>query len=79
METLKKVLMSNTESDVLYFNTLRQPIVVLNSVEACVDLLDKRGGNYSDRPRFVLLELYVIGLHFQRSSISFMQANVLQE
>jgi hypothetical protein len=43
---------------VLYFNTLGQPIVVLNSVKAAVDLLDKQGSNYSDRPRFVLLELY---------------------
>ncbi|RDW60579.1 putative o-methylsterigmatocystin oxidoreductase [Coleophoma cylindrospora] len=50
------------KSDVLYFNTLGQPIVVLNSVDACVDLLDKRGGNYSDRPRFVLLELLGWGM-----------------
>ncbi|TVY35980.1 Cytochrome P450 monooxygenase [Lachnellula subtilissima] len=50
------------KSDVLYFNTLRQPIIVLNSVKACVDLLDKRGANYADRPRFVLLELLGWGM-----------------
>ncbi|KAK1622597.1 putative O-methylsterigmatocystin oxidoreductase [Colletotrichum phormii] len=43
-------------SDVLYFNVLGQPVVVLNSVRAAVDLLDKRGANYCDRPRFVLFE-----------------------
>ncbi|KAI8270418.1 Cytochrome P450 monooxygenase COX2 [Colletotrichum sp. SAR11_239] len=43
-------------SDVLYFNVLGQDVVVLNSVKAAVDLLDKRGANYCDRPRFVLFE-----------------------
>ncbi|KAI6476293.1 hypothetical protein MCOR18_007080 [Pyricularia oryzae] len=31
--------------------------MVLNSLEAAVDLLEKRGHKYSDRPRFVLWEL----------------------
>lgn len=44
-------------SDILSFNVLGQPIVVLNSVRAAVDLLDKRGANYSDRPRLVLFEV----------------------
>lgn len=43
-------------SDILSFNVLGQPVIVLNSVEAAVDLLDKRGANYCDRPRFVLFE-----------------------
>ncbi|KAF4776906.1 cytochrome P450 1A2 [Colletotrichum scovillei] len=43
-------------SDILSFNVLGQPIIVLNSVRAAVDLLDKRGANYCDRPRFVLFE-----------------------
>lgn len=46
-------------SDVLYFNILGRPVVVLNSVEAAADLLNKRGSNYQDRPRFVLFEVYV--------------------
>lgn len=45
------------QSDVLYFNILGQPVVVLNSVQAAIDLLDKRGANYCDRPRFVLFEV----------------------
>lgn len=45
------------DSDVIYVNVLGQPIIILNSVQAAVDLLDKRGANYSDRPRFVLFEV----------------------
>lgn len=48
---------SKQYGDVLYFNTLGQHVVVLNSVQAAVDLLDKRGANYSDRPRFTLFEV----------------------
>ncbi|KAM4065259.1 cytochrome p450 [Hirsutella rhossiliensis] len=44
-------------SDILSFNVLGQPVVVLNSVRTAVDLLDKRGANYCDRPRFVLFEV----------------------
>ncbi|KAF7559491.1 hypothetical protein G7046_g4653 [Stylonectria norvegica] len=44
-------------SDILSFNVLGQPIIVLNSVQAAIDLLDKRGANYCDRPRFVLFEV----------------------
>jgi hypothetical protein len=47
------------ESGVLYFNILGRPVVVLNSLKAAVELLDKRGPNYQDRPRFVLFEVYV--------------------
>ncbi|KAH6880527.1 cytochrome P450 [Thelonectria olida] len=44
-------------SDILSFRILNQPVIVLNSVRAAVDLLDKRGANYCDRPRFVLFEV----------------------
>jgi len=43
------------ESDVIYVNLLG-PVIVLNSVKSAVDLLDRRGAIYSDRPPFVLLE-----------------------
>ncbi|KAL3472358.1 cytochrome P450 [Aspergillus californicus] len=45
------------DSDILYFNVLSQPIVVLNSIEAAHELMDKRGANYADRPRFVVFEV----------------------
>jgi hypothetical protein len=34
-------------------------IIVLNSNQAATDLLDKRGTNYSDRPKMLILEMYV--------------------
>ncbi|TWU75198.1 hypothetical protein ED733_004920 [Metarhizium rileyi] len=45
------------QSDILSFNVLGQPIIVLNSVHTAIDLLDKKGANYCDRPRFVLFEI----------------------
>lgn len=44
-------------SDVIHVSILGQPIIVLNSVSAAIELLDKRGANYRDRPRFVLFEV----------------------
>ncbi|CAK7216730.1 hypothetical protein SCUCBS95973_002905 [Sporothrix curviconia] len=43
-------------SDVLYFETFGTKWIVLDSLKASVELLDKRGANYSDRPNFVLFE-----------------------
>ncbi|KAF4634650.1 hypothetical protein G7Y89_g3439 [Cudoniella acicularis] len=40
------------DSDILYFNVLGRPIIVINSVKVAHDLLDKRGANYASRPRF---------------------------
>ncbi|OLN88226.1 O-methylsterigmatocystin oxidoreductase 1 [Colletotrichum chlorophyti] len=45
------------KSDVIHVKPLGQSIVVLNSVEAAKDLLDRRGANYCDRPRFTLFEV----------------------
>lgn len=42
------------KSDILGFHMPGKTIIVLNSVRAAMDLLDKRGGNYSDRPDFIL-------------------------
>lgn len=44
-------------TDILHFSVLGRSIVVLNSVEAARDLMDKRGANFADRPRFVLFEV----------------------
>ncbi|KAK5656691.1 hypothetical protein OQA88_4237 [Cercophora sp. LCS_1] len=43
-------------SDVLFFETFGTKWIVLNSVCSAVELLEKRGSNYSDRPRFVMFE-----------------------
>jgi hypothetical protein len=43
----------------MYLHCLGKSMVVLDSVQAATDLLDKRSHIYSDRPRFVVFELYV--------------------
>lgn len=45
------------KSDILHFSMLGRSIIVLNSAEAARQLMDKRGANYADRPRFVLFEV----------------------
>lgn len=47
------------ESDIIHVNLLGQPVIVLNSVESAVDLLEKRGANYSGRPSFAVMERYL--------------------
>ncbi|KAI1343358.1 cytochrome p450 monooxygenase [Xylariaceae sp. FL0016] len=49
-------------SDVICLNTLGQHMICLNSTQAATDLLDRRGGNYCDRPRFTLFEIMGWGL-----------------
>ena len=48
------------ESDVLFFQTFGTKWVVLNSLAAATELLEKRGSSYADRPRFVMFEEYVV-------------------
>ena len=47
-------------SDIICLHVLSEAIVVLNSVSAIKDLLDKRGNIYSDRPYFPISEMYVL-------------------
>ncbi|KAF3768808.1 putative cytochrome P450 oxidoreductase [Cryphonectria parasitica EP155] len=49
-------------SDVIHIKVLGQHMICLNSNKAAVDLLDRRGSNYSDRPRFTLFEVMGWGL-----------------
>ena len=58
-------LIENT-GDVVHIKIFGQPLVILNSLKAARDLLDKRSSIYSDRPRFVLLaELWVASDFFR--------------
>ncbi|KAK4646069.1 hypothetical protein QC761_0038990 [Podospora bellae-mahoneyi] len=43
-------------SDVLFFESFGTKWIVLNSLESATELLEKRGSNYADRPRFVMFE-----------------------
>jgi hypothetical protein len=45
--------------DVVYLEPLGQPIVILGSLRAAIELLEKRGGNVSDRPQSQMTTLYV--------------------
>ncbi|KAF5325955.1 hypothetical protein D9611_000766 [Ephemerocybe angulata] len=40
--------------DIVYVRIFGQPMVIIDSLQAARDLLDKRSSIYSDRPRFVL-------------------------
>ncbi|TEB33718.1 cytochrome P450 [Coprinellus micaceus] len=46
--------MAKIYGDVVYVRIFRQPMVIIDSLQAARDLLDKRSSIYSDRPRFVL-------------------------
>jgi hypothetical protein len=50
---------ARSKGDVIYARVLGRPMVILNTVQAARDLLEKRSAIYSDRPRFLLLrEMY---------------------
>jgi len=54
-----------TYGDLIYLSAAGQPIVVLNSKRAAVDLLDRRAGIYSDRPPHIVAgDLMTNGLVF---------------
>ncbi len=42
--------------DVMYLDGAGQPIVVCNSLRSAFELLERRSGNYSDRPRFIMAQ-----------------------
>ena len=41
--------------DVVFLKLFRTPTIVINTLAAARELLDKRSAKYSDRPRMVLL------------------------
>ncbi len=41
--------------DVVFAKIFRRPVLVLGSLRAAQDLLEKKSGNFSDRPRLILL------------------------
>ncbi|KAH9975190.1 CyP450 monooxygenase [Russula compacta] len=49
--------LSKKHGDILSFHVFGQVIVVLNSIKATKDLLEKRGDIYSDRPVIPILEM----------------------
>lgn len=57
---VRLVLTGGLAGDIISFHVFGQVIVVLNSIKATKDLLEKRGDIYSDRPVIPILEMYVI-------------------
>ncbi|KAG2117750.1 cytochrome P450 [Suillus clintonianus] len=51
---------SDIYGDIIYSRILNQDVIILNSEKVARALLEKRSGNYSDRPRFATMELQVI-------------------
>lgn len=47
------------KGELTYVHVLGKPIIILNSLDIIKNLLDKRGANYSGRPRAILYEMYV--------------------
>jgi hypothetical protein len=43
--------------DVIYLRVLNRDIIVLNSAKVAADLLEKRGENYSERPKNVIFDM----------------------
>jgi hypothetical protein len=61
----------STAGDMFYFKVLGQPFLILGTLDKAYDIFEKRSSNYSDRPRFPMLnEVYVysIGLHLGEES-----------
>jgi hypothetical protein len=56
----KATLTEEMAGDVLSFHVFGTVIVVLNSLKANKDLLERRADTYSDRPVIPIVEMYVI-------------------
>ena len=56
---VKGLLKEGMTGDVLSFHVFGKVIVVLNSLKASKDLLERRGDIYSDRPVIPVFEMYV--------------------
>jgi hypothetical protein len=47
-------LLRQLVGDVVYLHVLGQGMIILNTAEAAVELLDNKGRIYSDKPRAVM-------------------------
>ena len=45
----------------MYLDGAGQPIVVCNSLKSAFQLLERRSGNHSDRPRFIMAQEILSG------------------
>ena len=54
-------MVPHTAGDVFYLSAAGQPIIVLNTQKVAADLLDRRAGIYSDRPRNIVAAQILCG------------------
>ena len=47
--------------NLMYLNALGQPMIVINSLRASSELLDRRANIYSDRPRLIVAHEIICG------------------
>ncbi|GLB38581.1 LOW QUALITY PROTEIN: putative cytochrome p450 [Lyophyllum shimeji] len=73
--------MGKIYGDVIHFNVLGRSLVILNSVQAATDLLEKRGYNYSERPYLPIFELSGVasGLVFANGQEFRVQRKMIQQ
>ncbi len=53
-------LNSTSLGDIIYLRSFSKVIIVLSSLSAIKDLLEKRGEYYSDRPSIPIMKMYVL-------------------
>ena len=56
---IPEVRLNSGQGDVVYVIALGKSIVVLNSEQDAIDLLEKKSAIYSDRPPFITCDMYV--------------------
>ncbi|KAI6001137.1 cytochrome P450 [Pisolithus marmoratus] len=60
-----------TYGELVYTRILNQEIIIINSEEVAKDLLDRRSGNYSDRPKVIRMTNDFFGWSFNTAMISY--------
>ncbi len=45
----------------MYLDGAGQPVVVFNSLKSAFEIFERRSGNYSDRPRFIMAQEILSG------------------
>ncbi|KAH7222174.1 cytochrome P450 [Fusarium oxysporum] len=56
-------------SDIIHVRSLGRSTVVLNSADVARDILDKKGANFCDRPRFTLLKIKLLQTSFSNTNV----------
>ena len=49
-------VLTKVVGEIMYLDGAGQPIIVCNSLKSAFELLERRSGNYSDRPRFIMAQ-----------------------